>query len=250
MLTVKRSEWLEEDVALLCGIANAGGGNLLVSPNAGSHTKRLKAFRKSFESIPRLSQRELGLACTTEPIMDGIELCLEIQVPAATTPLRYRGKYYFYADGVNTVVTKDILDRLNDTQVAEEDSAVANEFSQDAATSEPTTQPEPQVPVSASPQAQAPVQAQPQRPMTATSTDPRATFKDRSVAAANRLDLTSTDEFILKALETNGRVTAIRIADVLGVSESTVRRSFRRLRETGFIERIGSNKAGYWRLVD
>ena len=62
--------------------------------------------------------------------------------------------------------------------------------------------------------------------------------------------MTSTDEYILKVLETNGRVTAIRIAEVLGVSESTVRRSFRRLREYGFIERVGSNKAGYWRVVD
>lgn len=75
-------------------------------------------------------------------------------------------------------------------------------------------------------------------------------FKETSIAAANRLDMTSTDEYILKVLETNGRVTAVRIAEVLGISESTVRRSFRRLRVYGLIERIGSNKAGYWRVVD
>lgn len=82
------------------------------------------------------------------------------------------------------------------------------------------------------------------------SQNAKPTFKERSVAAANRLDMTSTDEYILKVIETNGRVTATRIAEVLGVSESTVRRSFRRLRELGFIERIGSDKAGYWRIVD
>lgn len=71
-------------------------------------------------------------------------------------------------------------------------------------------------------------------------------FVDRSIAAANKLDMTSTDEYVLQVLATNGRLTAPRIAEVLGVSESTVRRSFRRLREYGFIERIGSDKSGYW----
>lgn len=80
--------------------------------------------------------------------------------------------------------------------------------------------------------------------------DRKPTFKERSIAAANRLDMTGTDEYILKVIETNGRITAIRISEVLGVSESTVRRSFRRLREYGLIERIGSDKAGYWRTID
>lgn len=82
------------------------------------------------------------------------------------------------------------------------------------------------------------------------SSPQKTTFKDHSIAAANRPDLTSTDEYVLKVIETNGRVTAPRIAEVLGVSESTVRRSFRKLREFELIERIGSNKAGYWRLID
>lgn len=76
---------------------------------------------------------------------------------------------------------------------------------------------------------------------------PRYTpFSARSIAAANELDLTSTDEYVLRVLHTNGRATAARIAQVLGVSERTVRRSFKKLREYGFIERIGSDKAGYW----
>lgn len=76
------------------------------------------------------------------------------------------------------------------------------------------------------------------------------TFAERSIAAANKLDLTQTDEYVLQILTTNGRATAQRIAQVLGVSERTVRRSFKKLREEGFIERIGSDKAGYWSIVD
>lgn len=76
------------------------------------------------------------------------------------------------------------------------------------------------------------------------------TFAEKSIAAANKLDMTSTDEYVLRVLTTNGRATAPRIAEVLGVSESTVRRSFRRLKEYGFIERIGSDKAGYWSIIE
>ena len=66
---------------------------------------------------------------------------------------------------------------------------------------------------------------------------PRYTpFSARSIAAANELDLTSTDEYVL------------RIANVLGVSESTVRRAFRKLKKHGLIDRIGSDKAGYWHV--
>lgn len=75
-----------------------------------------------------------------------------------------------------------------------------------------------------------------------------APFSARSIAAANNLDFTSTDEYVLRVLHSNGRATAVRIASVLGVSESTVRRSFRKLREYGLIERVGSDKAGYWRV--
>lgn len=75
-----------------------------------------------------------------------------------------------------------------------------------------------------------------------------APFSARSIAAANNLDFTSTDEYVLRVLHTNGRATAVRIAGVLGVSESTIRRSFRKLREYGLIERVGSDKAGYWRV--
>lgn len=77
----------------------------------------------------------------------------------------------------------------------------------------------------------------------------RATFAERSLAAAHKLDMTQTDEYVLQVLTTNGRATAVRIAQALGVSERTVRRSFKKLRDYGFIGRIGSDKAGYWSVT-
>lgn len=74
-------------------------------------------------------------------------------------------------------------------------------------------------------------------------------FERSSIAAANNLDMTLTDEYILRIFKKNGRATAVKIAQILGISESTVRRSFKRLIDLGFIERVGSNKTGYWKVL-
>lgn len=81
------------------------------------------------------------------------------------------------------------------------------------------------------------------------STARNSTFNQKSIAAINDLDLTGTDEFIIKVLTADGRATAVNIAEFLNVSESTVRRSFRKLKDLGMITRVGSAKAGYWKVL-
>ena len=56
------------------------------------------------------------------------------------------------------------------------------------------------------------------------------------------------DEKVLAMIDIDGRLTAPRIAKSLNISESTVRRSFRRLRELGLVERVGSDKSGFWQV--
>ena len=205
--------WEEKDLALICGIANAGGGTIVVLSGDKRGRTDTHRFRKGFESIPALSMQELSLPCSTEPVMNGTSLCLEVNVPAATEHVAFRGSDYLYSNGANKRIEKEHLEMIQGAANAEA----------------PQDEGEPaEIPASKG----------------------RPTFKERSFAAANRLDMTTTDEYVLKVIEANGRVTAVRIADVLGVSESTVRRSFRKLRELELIERIGSDKAGYWRLVD
>lgn len=250
-----RPEWRDEDIALVCGIANAGGGRIVISPNISDHAKKMKRFKKTFERIPQLAWRELGLTCSTEPVMNGMNLCLEIQVPAAPHPIRYGNNYYLYNEGINSIVPKELFDRL-----------LAPNFEPPQAATEVTQAPrDAQTPVNeqavlrtnetniaerqANEQEGTASSPSATSPTSASSANHRPTFNETSVAAANRLDMTITDEYILKVLETNGRVTALQIAKLLEISESTVRRSFRRLREYGFIERIGSNKAGYWRVL-
>lgn len=107
-----RPEWRDEGIALVCGIANAGGGRIVVSSPISDRAKKMKRFKKPFERIPQLAWRELGLACSTEPVMNGMNLCLEIQVPAAPHPIRYGNNYYLYNEGINSIVPKELFDRL------------------------------------------------------------------------------------------------------------------------------------------
>lgn len=107
-----RPEWRDEDIALICGIANAGGGRIVVSSPISDRAKKMKRFKKPFERIPQLAWRELGLTCSTEPVMNGMNLCLEIQVPAAPHPIRYGNNYYLYNDGINSIVPRELFDRL------------------------------------------------------------------------------------------------------------------------------------------
>jgi DNA-binding transcriptional ArsR family regulator len=307
-IIVRTHEYREGDAALLCGIANAGGGRIVFSPGSRSRSKNVQLFKKTFETIPRLSREFFNLPCETEPIMDGIDLALEVRVPAADRPLSYQERYYLYTNGANTIVSKAVLKELFEARLeAAQNAALAAEqhtqlpngaegsalpLQQEeharldsSLNSEAASEEANQATEASNTNQEAPASSVVQSAAITTSEKPAAntsskkhvqhtpvarplvkpaapsaqsaghktvqpSFKETSIAAANGIDLTSTDEFILKVLETNGRVTALRIAEVLGVSESTVRRSFRRLREYELIERIGSNKAGYWRLVD
>lgn len=249
-----RPEWHDEDIALVCGIANAGGGRIVISPNISDRVKKMKRFKKTFERIPQLAWRELGLTCSTEPVMNGMNLCLEIQVPAAPHPIRYGNNYYLYNEGINSIVPEELFDRLR-TPSIETPQAVIEVIQPSRDAQVPNnTQATLQASASiadrqANEQEIAPSFPSATSATSAPSANHKPTFNETSIAAANRLDMTLTDEYILKVLETNGRATALQIAKLLEISESTVRRSFRRLREYGFIERIGSNKAGYWRVL-
>ena len=482
-LVVYRDHWTPEYITLICGIANAGGGTLVIESNDNIYTTGHRKMRRPFEQIPRIIERDLGIQCTTEPVLDGINLYLEILVPAVAEPLTYEGEYWLYSEGHNTRSTRETVwaslngtasqqdteagdtlswemrpqpyveqGQLNARQflalgllkidapdpptssvatailrridylnlrdargegitnaaivllhnhpetiipgatvqlelVAQDNHALLrNEvgggiscqveeslrllFEQylPMAVATSTTTENPVIALNFPPQeavhdvlldaivgknyetgqpvrvsvhpdkliismpcggietpgganpvlaralhlmgyldsqnanferavlrcgdmgAPLPVIEHGSRETTVTfsldsqktwqmSTPPPAQnlarkplpgnfsstpesgivglgeaapkdapFSARSVAAANNLDFTSTDEYVLRVLHTNGRATAVRIAGVLGVSESTIRRSFRKLREYGLIERVGSDKAGYWRV--
>ena len=52
----------------------------------------------------------------------------------------------------------------------------------------------------------------------------------------------------LKLLKENPKLKQKEIAEQLKISEITVKRNIKELKERGYIERIGARKNGYWKV--
>lgn len=101
-ITVNIPRWETDSLELICGIANAGGGYVLLPTSQKDYSSGLRRARRKFESIPDSITQDLGLTCPITPVMEGNEFFLEIDVPAAQEPLALHGVYWLYEDGVNT----------------------------------------------------------------------------------------------------------------------------------------------------
>ncbi len=62
--------------------------------------------------------------------------------------------------------------------------------------------------------------------------------------------LNKTERKIYNIIKSNNNVTQLEIAETLGISKITVKRNIATLKEKRFIERVGSNKKGYWKVLD
>ena len=93
-------------------------------------------------------------------------------------------------------------------------------------------------------------------------------FRDGSIALTipfNRIDaiesenpnpvakiptnLNRTQQRVLEEIRSDPNVTYDQIAAAIGKGKSTVNNAVRFLREHGFIERVGSDKTGWWRVL-
>lgn len=110
-ITVNIPRWETDSLELICGIANAGGGYVLLPTSQKDYSSGLRRTRRKFESIPDSITQGLGLTCPITPVMEGNEFFLEIDVPAAQEPLALHGVYWLYEDGVNTRQTYESISR-------------------------------------------------------------------------------------------------------------------------------------------
>lgn len=110
-ITVRVPQWDAGSLEIVCGVANAGGGYVLVPTSRKDYSSGLRRTRRKFEAIPDAIETELGLSCPIVPVMDGGEFFLEIEVPAATEPLSLRGTYWLYSDGQNKRQTYEAIFR-------------------------------------------------------------------------------------------------------------------------------------------
>lgn len=108
----RRSVWRDDCLEIVCGIANAGGGRLILDADVDSRGVVKRRTNRVMKSIPGAVSQALGLTCAVELVLDSGHFCLEVVVPPAAEPLSYRGSFYFYQDGANRLLEGDALDRL------------------------------------------------------------------------------------------------------------------------------------------
>lgn len=66
----------------------------------------------------------------------------------------------------------------------------------------------------------------------------------------NNKPLSKRREKILAEMRDNPNITVAQLHTIIGVSETAIENNINFLRDNGYIERIGSKRAGYWHVID
>jgi predicted HTH transcriptional regulator len=59
----------------------------------------------------------------------------------------------------------------------------------------------------------------------------------------------TVNEPLFSLIKENNQITAAEISNVLNISLSTAKRKIKILKSRGLIERIGSDKTGFWKII-
>ena len=109
----RRATWRDtECLELVCGIANAGGGRLILDADVDSRGAVKRRTSRLMKTIPGLIAQSLNLTCAAELVLDSGRFCLEVVIPPANDPISFRGIFFFYKDGENHILDDEALDRL------------------------------------------------------------------------------------------------------------------------------------------
>ena len=60
----------------------------------------------------------------------------------------------------------------------------------------------------------------------------------------------TVNDTVFSLIQQNNKITAQEISAGLKISLSTVRRKIKELKTNGTIKRIGSDKTGYWKIIE
>ena len=85
--------------------------------------------------------------------------------------------------------------------------------------------------------------------VTLTLTMEKATSQNADVGINVGIKMTKTESLVLQLLVGKPDITSDEIAEQLKVTRRTVERNLESLKKKGIIERIGSKKDGYWKII-
>ena len=65
-----------------------------------------------------------------------------------------------------------------------------------------------------------------------------------------QIELNDTQQKIIKLLSEDNQLSAVKLADKVGVASRNIESNIKKLKEYGILIRHGSPKSGYWEIVD
>lgn len=90
-----KESWRDEYLKWICGFSNAQGGCLYIGVTDQKMVCGLQDAKKLMEDIPNKVRDILGIIVDVDLFHDGALEYIRIAVPVCSTPLTYRGKYYY-----------------------------------------------------------------------------------------------------------------------------------------------------------
>ena len=64
------------------------------------------------------------------------------------------------------------------------------------------------------------------------------------------INISTAEQAVLAAITQNPRITKMELQKETSLGKSTIDRAIKALKEKCFIERVGSNKTGYWKIIN
>jgi ATP-dependent DNA helicase RecG len=61
--------------------------------------------------------------------------------------------------------------------------------------------------------------------------------------------VTENQELIIKNITVNPNITSEELSKIIGITPEKIRVNLSKLKAKGLIERVGSNKGGYWKVI-
>ena len=82
-------------------------------------------------------------------------------------------------------------------------------------------------------------------------------YQDQKISSEKRNErinerinaLTKNERSILESIEKNPRITQVQLAEHLNLTEQYIRKLIKKLKNAALIQRIGSNKTGFWKIT-
>jgi ATP-dependent DNA helicase RecG len=62
--------------------------------------------------------------------------------------------------------------------------------------------------------------------------------------------ITENQQLIINSIMQNPHVTSEELADIVNIRDDSIRKNLAKLKSRGFIERVGPDKGGYWKIND